>query len=458
MKKFSTIVIVLFTSVLFLPAFGQWVRHTLDENLSQPASMISGDIDGDGDFDIAATIFGNNDLVWYEKDGLEWTKHMIDSAMGGVGVIISDIDGDAMPDITVAAWGLNKVKWYKNGGGSPITWTPFTIDESLSGAEFVTVGDIDRDGDADVAATSYTAGLLVWYENDGGEPVSWTKHMMDSNLEGAGYCGLADLDGDDTLDVIATGFDASVLAWYKSENAGQEWTKYTVDGGLAFPAEASVIDIDGDGDPDMFATGRNVNQVVWYENTEGTPITWIKHVIDNKLVGAFEVAVADVDLNGTQDVFASAYVANDLVWYSNDGGSPPTWTKHGIESELVDAWCVISCDMNGDNFPDLIANQWLGDASIVWYENPLLGVGIPHSIPDGTCQIYPNPVENNLFIESGMPGPLHLEINSLNGKILLSRETEGADCQLDLSSFRAGLYILTIRSRDHITTRKIIKM
>jgi hypothetical protein len=35
---------------------------------------------------------------------------------------------------------------------------------------------------------------------------------------------------------------------------------------------------------------------------------------------------------------------------------------------------------------------------------------------------------------------------------------EGTTQQLDLSSFQSGVYFITIRSKDFVTTRKIIKL
>lgn len=458
MKKLSTIVTMVVTSVFLLPAYGQWAKYTIDENISQPTGLISGDIDSDGDRDIAAAIFGDADLVWYENDNTTWTKHTIADNIGGVGVIIADIDGDENPDVTVAVNATSMVKWYRNEGGSPITWTPFTIDNNLNRAEFVSVGDIDNDGDADVAATGYIADHLVWYENNGGEPISWTKDTIDASLDGAGFCDLVDLDGDDTLDVVAIGMDASKVNWYKNKNAGQEWTKYIIDEQLASPAEANIADIDGDGDPDMVVTGTNANDVVWYENTGGTPIGWTKHTIDDNLGGAFEVAVADIDMNGTPDVFASANGSGDVVWYANEGGSPASWNKFTIEEALTQVWCVISYDVDGDNFPDVIVNQWLTDASIIWYENPFIGVGIEQTLNTGSFSIYPVPANDWLTVETELSAPYTIAITSMNGQLLYNGEVKRNLHRIDLSAFRDGIYFITIRSEDSVTTSKIIKL
>jgi hypothetical protein len=72
--------------------------------------------------------------------------------------------------------------------------------------------------------------------------------------------------------------------------------------------------------------------------------------------------------------------------------------------------------------------------------------------------IYPNPLNDQLTIETGIIGHNVIEITSLNGQLIYSTEMEGTTYQLDLSSFQKGVYFITIRSKDFVTTRKIIKL
>lgn len=363
-------IVLLFVIAIFsLSVSGQWAKVIMDEQISNPASLIPGDIDGDGDLDIAATIFGNTDFVWFENENNTWTRHIVDPNIGGVGVYIADIDGDDTLDLTLAAWGANSVRWYKNNGGSPITWTPYTIDSNLGGAEFVYVADMDSDDDPDVVATGVGANKVVWYENEGGMPVSWTKHIIDSDPGNPIVCLAIDIDGDDTLDVVANGQSYQDVIWYKNEHAGQKWTKNIIDNYLAGANEVDAVDLDGDGDPDVVATGKNANDLVWYENRGGTPVNWEKHTIDADLRGAFALDVADFDANGTLDVAATGNGAGDVVWYANYGGAPLTWKKSFIDEDLPGAWEIRAIDADNNRMPDLVVNQWLSNGSIVCYYN-----------------------------------------------------------------------------------------
>ena len=72
--------------------------------------------------------------------------------------------------------------------------------------------------------------------------------------------------------------------------------------------------------------------------------------------------------------------------------------------------------------------------------------------------VYPNPTYKLLTIETGQPVSQTIELTSLNGQLINSTRMEGTTLQLDLSSFEKGVYFITIRSKDFVTTRKIIKL
>jgi hypothetical protein len=72
--------------------------------------------------------------------------------------------------------------------------------------------------------------------------------------------------------------------------------------------------------------------------------------------------------------------------------------------------------------------------------------------------LYPNPTNNLLTIEADIPYIYSVEITTLNGQRILGRELEGTTRQIDLSSFPKGVYFITIRSKDFVTTRKIVKL
>jgi hypothetical protein len=87
----------------------------------------------------------------------------------------------------------------------------------------------------------------------------------------------------------------------------------------------------------------------------------------------------------------------------------------------------------------------------------IMGVSVENRKAE-EIKIYPNPTSTLLNINSTVSGLYYIEITSLNGQLLFSKEMQGTTHQLDLSSFQKGIYFITIRSKDYVTTRKIIKL
>ena len=73
-------------------------------------------------------------------------------------------------------------------------------------------------------------------------------------------------------------------------------------------------------------------------------------------------------------------------------------------------------------------------------------------------KIYPNPANSILNLETEKTDLYSIQITSLKGQLIYSTEMEGTNHQLDLSSFQNGIYFISIRNKDFVTTRKIIKL
>ena len=67
-------------------------------------------------------------------------------------------------------------------------------------------------------------------------------------------------------------------------------------------------------------------------------------------------------------------------------------------------------------------------------------------------------VSRVLTLEAEQYGHHAINITSTNGQLIYNGEMEGTTHQLDLSSFHKGVYLITIRSEDFVTTKKIVKL
>jgi hypothetical protein len=88
----------------------------------------------------------------------------------------------------------------------------------------------------------------------------------------------------------------------------------------------------------------------------------------------------------------------------------------------------------------------------------LRGVNISEWESDNFVKLFPNPVTDVLTVQPNKPCRAQIKITSLSGQQVYSSEMEGTSINLDLSSLQKGIYLITIRSKDFVTTRKFIKL
>ena len=151
------------------------------------------------------------------------------------------------------------------------------------------------------------------------------------------------------------------------------------------------------------------------------------------------------------------------VWIKHDNN--PVLPKGGSgswESGLVSMPAVIA--------DDLRFKMWyhgqvaIGTGGIGYAESNVFDtvvcdtvVGI-NSFTSEQISIYPNPASDLINIQTSETEKYTLLISSVNGQLIMERKIVGRTLQLDLSPVKEGVYFITIRSKDHVTTRKIIKL
>ena len=109
----------------------------------------------------------------------KFEKHIIDNNFDrAAGIHANDIDSDGDADIVCA--GVNAgIAWWRNDGGKPATWTKQIIDLNINGPMSSYAIDVDSDGDTDVLAAAWYGSEIVWYRNEGDDPIVWTKQIPD---------------------------------------------------------------------------------------------------------------------------------------------------------------------------------------------------------------------------------------------------------------------------------------
>jgi hypothetical protein len=346
------------------------------------------DLDSDDDLDVVEALTYR--IFWYENSGTHspsFTRRSLGTVSGG-NTYAADIDGDGDIDVALATGEIpcnfpSELAWLENDGGSPPSFTHHTILAECHHWRDIFVADINGDGHQDILTGRTLSDHLSWYENDGASPPSFTERVIrDANLDFWGVWA-EDLDGDNDLDVISGVGDAVIgvageIDWYENDGSSaptfHQHVMHVV-ASLGRPVQVTATDLDGDGDPDVIALFAEGDKVFWYESDGGAPPIFTPHLIESGPVDLRRIAVGDVDLDGNTDVLIVLGSSDAIAWYESDGGSPPMFAQHLIPNTLSTGASADLGDLDGDRDLDVVAHRgpcWpraCGETPLNWYKN-----------------------------------------------------------------------------------------
>ena len=320
-------------------------------------SAAFGDFDDDGDPDLVIT--GNeggfsaenlpeNSARIYENEG-DGTFAPLNAGIEGVtvgAVDWADVDGDGDLDLVVAGnvGGVGNlcpdlppiitppicddpdpsIRIYENEGGGSFSQIGAGIEEGVAlGAS--TFGDIDDDGDPDLAVTGAQGNLdtpqpfSAVYENDGtGTFTQLNAGITDVAGRSAAW---ADVNDDASLDLIVAGVEADSTQrtrLYLNDGDGgfseSETGLENVAAGAISPA-----DVDLDGDTDLALSGRD---------TTGAPVATVYENDGTGQFTPFNAGLTPVEGSAAAWGDAGGDVAPDLALVGRDADSTATATLY----------------------------------------------------------------------------------------------------------------------------------
>ncbi|SVC53318.1 uncharacterized protein METZ01_LOCUS306172, partial [marine metagenome] len=282
-----------------------------------PNAVFVADLDNDGDMDIVTGAHTDHTIAWYENDGAanpSWSATDIDaSAISVEGLFVADMDNDGDMDILSASFGDDAIAWYENDGAADPSFTAADINTDADGASGVYAADMDNDGDMDIVSASRNDNTIAWYESDGAADPSWTAADIATSADGAYYVTVSDLDRDGDMDIVSASIDDNTIAIYINNGAADpSWSASDVATSADNARSVFASDLDNDGDIDIVSASMDDDAIAWYENTTNSSSfsanirisAWTEVVAGSSFDAAGDVVHADIDGDGDLDMVA----------------------------------------------------------------------------------------------------------------------------------------------------------
>lgn len=450
LKLFQIIVVFLILTASYAQ-FGP--RQIIKEDAGTIRMVRTADFDADGDLDVVASAF---DLIArYENlDGLGSFSDAI-PIMEGKGQSFSlfpaDFNSDGFMDLAVSFFDADEVQWFRNlGDGSFVSQL---ISFGLLRAGGVTSADLDGDNDLDLVLGVSNGSGLYWVENLNGMGSFGPRITIDASISQARTQALGDIDGDGDFDILTNSGGNTFISWFENvDGLGSFTNEHIVDAVGLYTNFIYLFDIDGDGDLDILSEKGDL--VIWRENVDGLGNFLDYIIIGDDNINPSDAIAKDLDNDGDLDIVASFSTGNTVSWYQNDGAGG-FGAQIVIDPDLQSPRTVHAADLDGDGDLDIVSAALSNNGrQLVWYEN-LNILGVEDSKVE-SISIYPNPVQNTLYVENkGNETIEALLIHDALGRLVM--EQQGLIDEVDVSNLSAGLFVVRIKTEKGISSQKLIK-
>jgi len=285
-----------------------------DPPLTTPALA---DLDGDGDLEIVAGSDAGKVHAWHHDGSTVsgWPKSV--GAAVEASPAASDVDADGSVEVVIGATDGKMYAW--RGNATALAGWPVSLGSSIEITSSAALGDLDGDADMEIVVGTRAGGsssdnkVHAWH-HDATTVSGWPQAFETPPSFGAfhsapGSVDLADVDGDDALEVVVMSNDDKVHIWEDDGTTVAGWPPAGL--GLSsayelFVSSPVIADIDGDDDRELVFEGASIDvsghkaYAVYAYHHDGTAVTGWPKVVNS--FSNSSPTIADLDQDDTVEV------------------------------------------------------------------------------------------------------------------------------------------------------------